>query len=133
MRANPAFVRNSCAACHPCCKTKGDCHQLMTSSSIETIAAEHGARFAREDAWKNAVNGSLTNKSERLPPENGEVNTRVSHQIKEPELKLETAPQHPTDKEERLADLEEDRDKWHRHATVPWEDQRHKRRWFRNR
>lgn len=63
-------------------------------------------------------------------PSNTTVNTHISPQIKELELKLEAAQERLADKEEQLTDLKEDRDKWRQQATALLEDQRPKRRWF---
>ena len=63
-------------------------------------------------------------------PVNPEVNTNNFPLIKELELKLEAAQQRLTDKEDQLADLREDRDKWRQQATTLLEDKRQKRRWW---
>lgn len=63
-------------------------------------------------------------------PGNTTINADISPKIKELELKLEAAQQRLTDKEEQMADLKEDRDKWRQQATLLLEDKRPKRRWW---
>lgn len=64
-------------------------------------------------------------------PKPYEVNTYNENKIRELEIILKASQQRLEDRDEQLADLKEDRDKWRQQATALLEDKRPKGFWAR--
>lgn len=117
-------------------KSKATISKAIKSGRISASKGENGAYQIDPSELHRVypVNSLPKHQSEQKETlVNTEVNNSISSQIKELELKLEATQQRLSDKEEQLADLKEDRDKWRQQATALLEDQRPKRRWLWNR
>ena len=64
-------------------------------------------------------------------PKPYEANTHYENKIRELEIILKASQQRLEDRDEQLADLKEDRDKWRQQATALLEDKRPKGFWAR--
>lgn len=106
-------------------KSKATISKALKSGKISGSKGENGA-YRIDASELHRVYPPTGNSEQKEPPDEAGANGHENMLVKELEARLEAARERLADKDEVIADLREDRDRWRQQATALLEDKRPK-------
>lgn len=106
-------------------KSKATISKALKSGKISGSKGEDGA-YRIDASELHRVYPPTVNSEQKETPDEARANGHENTSIKELEARLEAARERLADKDEVIADLREDRNKWRQQATSLLEDKRPK-------